>query len=85
MRTVIRKVGNSAGMTIPAPLLNALGLSIGDALEINQNDGELIIKKIIAKPKYSLDELLKQCDAKAPMPSEISHWEKAENVGNEIW
>lgn len=36
------------------------------------------------KATYTLDELLSQCDASAPMPEDYESWDKLEPVGNEI-
>jgi len=85
MQTSIRKVGNSAGMTIPAALFKAQGLSIGDTVDIEEHDGYLVVRKVTDKPKYTLEQLIAQCDKNAPAMEELNDWETAEKVGNEIW
>ncbi len=35
------------------------------------------------RKKYTLDELIAQCDSDAPMPPELVEWEQAEPVGLE--
>jgi antitoxin ChpS len=37
------------------------------------------------KHKYSLDELLAQCDLKVDAPQGLDVWLDAPAVGNEIW
>lgn len=83
MQTSIRKVGNSAGMTLPASLLKSQGLSIGDKLDIALQDGCLIIRK--QKPHYNLQQLIQQCDTSAPMPDDLLDWQETEVQGQEIW
>lgn len=41
--TVIRRVGNSAGVTIPKPMLDALHVAEGDAVFLVATDGGLLI------------------------------------------
>ncbi|HLB97965.1 MAG TPA: AbrB/MazE/SpoVT family DNA-binding domain-containing protein [Acetobacteraceae bacterium] len=43
MQTRVRKLGNSAGLIIPKPLLAELGLAAGDAVECALEDGRLIL------------------------------------------
>lgn len=85
MQTSVRKVGNSAGMTIPASLLKSQGLTIGDTLDIEEHPGYWIVKKVAAKPKYKLSELIAQCDLNAPQDDTLTAWEDREHVGNEVW
>lgn len=85
MQTTIRRIGNSAGMTIPAPLLKMLGLSLGDEIEIKKQDNSLVITKSNNKPKYNLKELLAECNLDAPMPDDMQGWDEAQAVGKEAW
>jgi len=85
MQTSVRKVGNSAGMTIPAVLLKSQGLAIGDSLDIEEHDGYIVLKKACSRPKYTLDQLLSECDKSASVSDEMREWDGLEKVGNEIW
>jgi len=85
MQTSVRKVGNSAGMTIPAVLLKSQGLSIGDALEIEEHEGYMVLKKITSRPKYTLEQLLSQCEESAVDCEEMTEWGSMNKVGNEVW
>ena len=38
MELVIRKIGNSAGLALPAPLLRELGLSVGQTLLVERRE-----------------------------------------------
>lgn len=41
MNITIRKIGNSEGVIIPKEVLQRLGLSSGDSLELRENDGSI--------------------------------------------
>ena len=43
------KIGNSTRMTIPRPIAWALGLKAGDYVEVNVDDGCIIVKKSVKK------------------------------------
>ena len=70
MDLAIRKLGNSAGVILPATLLKSLGLSVGQHLEAEEVDGKLMLTP--RAKKYTLNELLAQCDQKAPPPATAS-------------
>ena len=53
----IRKWGNSAGTIIPAVTLAKAGIHLGDELEVEAEEGRIVLKQ--QSPKYTLDELLK--------------------------
>ena len=38
-----------------------------------------------ARRKYSLDELVAQCDPKAPLPADLDAWGEVKPVGREAW
>ena len=37
------------------------------------------------RSRYTLDELLSQCDLNGPFPEEVKAWEQADPVGEEWW
>jgi len=43
MQAALRKLGNSAGVIIPKPVLAELGLAAGDAVDMRLEDGRLIL------------------------------------------
>ncbi len=83
MKTTIRKIGNSAGMILPAVILKKLHLSDGDEIEISENGNQIMITPKKNRPEYTLKELLAQCDLKAPMPEAVKEWDKVQPVGRE--
>lgn len=82
MKSKVRKIGNSAGAIFPAPLLNKLGLRIGDDIIFHEKGNKVFITS--SKPKYKLDELLAQCDFDAPLSDDEKLWLDAEPLGNEV-
>jgi len=45
IKVKLSKMGNSLRMTIPKPVLNALGWKEGDMLEIGITDSSMVVKK----------------------------------------
>ncbi len=83
MKTALRAIGNSKGAVIPASLLRELNLDVGDELNAKAVDGALILTPR-RKSKYTLAELLAQCDVSVPMPAELADWDRMNPMGNEI-
>ena len=84
MRITIKKWGNSAGIVIPGIVLNELDLKVGQSMEAEVKDNKLILKPLTRK-RYTLEELLAQCDMDAQVVSEEEIWGKDSPVGNEAW
>ena len=82
MKTAVRKIGNSAGVIIAANALKVAGIKLGDEVEIQESPG--CIKITAARPKYTLDELLAQCDENASVPRDLEEWDMSQPVGNEL-
>ena len=79
MRITIKRWGNSSGMVIPNVVMKELNLRPGQRVSNNQ----LILTPI--SRRYSLDELLAQCDMNATELSEQDVWGKSTPAGDEIW
>jgi antitoxin ChpS len=83
METILRNFGNSIGLVIPKPLGEALRLCVGQTVTLEQTEHGLLIKPMCKK--YTLEELLAQCDPNAPMPQEVIDWQDTPSVGREVW
>ena len=70
-------------LAVPPALLDILKLGIGAKVDIAVEKGRLIIVPK-ARPSYSLDELLAQCDEAATFSAEDRGWIDAKPVGNEL-
>lgn len=77
----LRSLGGSVALTLPKQLLKALSLESGSAVDITLERGKLIVspKK---RPKYTLDELLAQCEGKKFRIDKA--WDQAAPVGKEV-
>ena len=70
-------------LAVPPAILDLLQLNAGTAVGLSVDDGHLVIKPH-PKPRYSLDELLSQCDPTAPMSTEDNDWLSGKPMGNEL-
>ncbi|HAH2629089.1 TPA: type II toxin-antitoxin system antitoxin ChpS [Escherichia coli] len=83
MRITIKRWGNSSGMVIPNVVMKELNLRPGQSVEAQVSNNQLILIPI--SRRYSLDELLAQCDMNAAELSEQDVWGKSTPAGDEIW
>ena len=81
--THLRKVGGSVMLAVPPALLDVLNLGVGAKVDIGVEDGRLIVTPR-ARPRYSLEELIAQCDDTAPDDDGDRAWLDAPPVGNEL-
>ena len=81
--TSLRKVGGSVMLAIPPALLDLLNLGVGARVEIDVEDGRLTVAPR-SRPRYSLGELLAQCDDTAPVEEADRAWLDTRPVGNEL-
>jgi antitoxin ChpS len=83
MEIVLRKYGNSTVVALPPALLKQLGLKAGQAMTLDTTpDGRITLAR---KRRYSLKDLIAQCDPKAPPPADLDLWGTARPVGREAW
>jgi antitoxin ChpS len=83
MELSVRKLGNSTGIILPPGLLRSLHLSVGSTVSAKEVEGSLVLTPS-TKLRYSLTELLAQCNLKADAPADSAVWESMETVGKEI-
>ena len=81
--TNLRKVGGSVMLAVPPSLLDLLHLRAGATVGVTIDSGRLVIVPQ-SRPRYSLDELLAQCDASAKLTAEDRAWLNAKPVGSEL-
>ena len=82
LTTNLRKVGGSVMLSIPPALLEELHLSVGEKVKLLAEQGRLVVQP--DRPRYSLEELLLQCDATAPVDETDRDWLHAPAVGSEL-
>ena len=81
--TNLRKVGGSIMLAVPPAILDLLHLRAGATVGLAVERGRLVIEPT-PRPRYSLDELLAQCDASADLSAEDRAWLDNKPVGNEL-
>jgi antitoxin ChpS len=81
--TNLRKVGGSVMLVVPPALLDVLHLAVGAKVGLAIDNGRLVIEPA-ARPRYTLDELLAQCDASSEVSVEDREWLDARPVGREL-
>ena len=81
--TNLRKVGGSIMLAIPPAILDLLHLRAGATVGLAVERGRLVIEPTL-RPRYSLDELLAQCDASAEFSAEDRAWLDSKPVGSEL-
>jgi antitoxin ChpS len=83
MEVVLRKYGNSTVAVLPPAVLKDLGLSAGQSMSLDTTDDGKII--LAPKRRYTLADLLAQCNPKAAPPVDLALWESARPVGKEVF
>jgi antitoxin ChpS len=81
--TSLRKVGGSLMLAVPPALLDVLHLSAGARVGLAVENGRLVIESC-TRPRYTLDELLAQCDPSAELTAQEREWLDAPAVGCEL-
>lgn len=79
----LRKVGGSVMVAVPPALLDVLHLSAGATVAMAVDNGRLVIEPQ-ARPRYTLEELLAQCDGAAVVSTEDREWLDGGPVGGEL-
>ena len=82
-RTNLRKVGGSVMLAVPPAILDLLHLHVGATVGLAVDDGRLVVEPT-PRPRYSLDELLAQCDASAEVSEEDRTWLDDRPAGSEL-
>jgi antitoxin ChpS len=79
----LRKVGGSVMLAIPKPMLDALDLGPDAAVGLSIESGRLVVdpKK---RRRYSLEELLAQCNPSSRRPRGDREWRTGSAAGREL-
>jgi len=80
--TYLRKVGGSIMLALPPAILDVLNLSAGSTVGVSIDQGRIMIEP--PNSRYTLEELLAQCDPTAPMSAEDRAWLNDRPVGEEM-
>lgn len=81
--TNLRKVGGSVMLAVPPALLDILRLRPGSKVGIAIESGRLVLEPQ-QRPRYTLDELLAQCNPKKRRSKQDREWVNDKPTGAEI-
>ena len=85
--TILRRVGGSVMLAVPPAVLDMLDLRAGATVGVVVDAGRLIVEPQ-RQPRYTLEELLAQCDPAAEIPATITaddrDWLDGRQVGAEL-
>jgi antitoxin ChpS len=81
--TNLRKVGGSVMLAVPRAILDLLQLEVGATVGLAV-DGDRLVVQPQARHRYTLDELLAQCDPKAEITEEDRAWLDLDRTGREL-
>jgi antitoxin ChpS len=81
--TNLRKVGGSIMLAVPPALLDMLHLRPGTKVSIAVQNGRLLVQPQ-QRRRYTLDELLAQCNPKASRSREERKWVNEKPAGAEL-
>lgn len=90
MELELKRWGNSAALRLPSALVKQIGAVVGEALEVEVRDGELIIRqrrrasRLAATNPYTVASLMAGGDPNAPVPGEITEFLNMKPVGMEV-
>ena len=82
-KTRLRKVGGSVMLAIPPAILDSLELGVDASVGLTVKAGKLVVEAK-GRPRYSLDELIAQCDVKARRNADDSEWVSGKAAGREL-
>jgi antitoxin MazE len=63
MRASIRRMGNSAGIILPKPVLAELGVSVGDDLALSMEKGRVVLVPAESHPRAGWADAARQLAA----------------------
>jgi antitoxin MazE len=83
MRASLRKMGNSAGVIIPKPVLSELGLKLGDEIELTLETGKVVLSPAKRHPREGWAEAAKALAESGEEPA----WPEFANIDDEklVW
>ena len=81
--TNLRKVGGSVMLAVPPALLDILHLQPGAKVGIAVESGRLVVEPQ-RRRRYTLEELLAQCNPEARRIKEEREWLDSKPVGGEL-
>jgi antitoxin ChpS len=82
-RAILRKVGGSIMLAVPPAMLDLLHLEAGATVGLTVESGRLVVEPA-QRRRYSLEDLLAQCDPTIDVSDEDRAWSGTGPVGGEL-
>jgi len=82
--TTLKKSGGSLVMTVPATVRDALELTEGQRLTVAVDNGKIVLEPATPRKRYTLEELLAECDFDLPYSDQERAWLDAPPAGREL-
>ena len=85
MQTALRRMGNSVGLIVPAPLLKELGAAAGTAMDVRVEDGRVVATPV-RRVREGWAEDAERIGAE-PLSEEEREWMAFGNEGDDeiVW
>lgn len=83
IQATLRKVGGSVMVALPPSFLEQLDIGARSTVTVTLEEGRIVVEPKV-RPRYTLVDLLAQCDADAPLSKEDTDWLSNNPVGNEL-
>jgi antitoxin ChpS len=81
--THLRKVGGSVMMVVPPALLDQLHIGAGAKVGLAIDNGRLVVDPQ-PRPRYTLQELLAQCEGAGEITQDDRDWLDGKPIGGEL-
>jgi len=78
--SAIRKIGNSAGVILPKPVLETLGAKLGDQVNFVSENGRVFISAAPTDPREGWEEDSRRLGAQGPSEEDIDWLEAPLNA-----
>ena len=82
-KAVLRAIGGSVMVALPKPLLAHVRLGPGSVVDLSMERGKITLAPR-ARPRYTLQELLAQCDFRKRPKRADREWQSAPPAGKEV-
>ncbi len=82
LTATVHEVDGEFTVNVPENVAREYGLREGLALDVNIVNNKLVLKP--RRSKYTVEELLAQCDFSLPMSEEDKEWDAMRPVGREL-
>jgi len=79
MRAVLRKLGNSAGVIIPKPILSQIGVAAGEELDLSLDKDRIVLAPVQRHPRAGWAEEAKRL---AEAGDDALAWPEFGNAGD---